>query len=142
MAFWIFKCDPNRYLLEDRLADQNTKITWTVSRFRDEIGHGDTVFLWVTGNERGIRAVIRVDEAPRLMAELESEQAYLKEHDTEERLRVVGTLTHRDVNLRLDELRKVKGLEQLSVFKGVKQGTNFPVTADQGAILLRLITER
>lgn len=62
--------------IKDRLADPNTKITWTVSRFKDEIGAGDTVFLWVTGDKRGIRAVMRVDEAPRLMAELETEQAY------------------------------------------------------------------
>jgi len=54
-------------------------LTWTVSRHRDEIGPGDTVFLWETGPNRGIRAVMRVNEAPRVMAELESEQAYWAE---------------------------------------------------------------
>ncbi len=47
MAFWIFKCNPDKYRLADRLADPNPTLTWTVSRFRHEINAGDTVFLWV-----------------------------------------------------------------------------------------------
>jgi hypothetical protein len=31
------------------------------------------------------------------------------------------------------------GLEDLSVFHGFQQQTNFPVTPEQGAILLRLV---
>jgi len=140
MAFWIFKCNPERYRLDERLADRaNSRITWTISRFKDEIGPGDTVFLWVTGNDRGIRAIMRVDDAPRMMPELESERAYWFDDDTKERLRVVGTLTHWNVNLRHDELRATEGLAELSVFKGFQQATNFPVTPEEGMILLRLI---
>ena len=139
MAFWIFKCNPDMYRLADRLADPNPTLTWTVSRFRDEINAGDTVFLWVTGPQRGIRAVIRVDEPPRLMAEMESEQAYWAERDTQEQFRVVGTLTRRAVNLPHTELREVEGLADLSVFTGFQQATNFPVTPAQGEILSRLV---
>jgi predicted RNA-binding protein with PUA-like domain len=141
MAFWIFKCNPERYRLADRLLDPNPTITWTVTRYRDEIGPGDTVFLWVTGRDRGIRAVMRVDEAPRLMRELESEQPYWAERDTQEQWRVVGILTHRNVNLAHTTLREVDGLEELSVFQGFQQQTNFPVTPNQGAILLQLIQD-
>lgn len=139
MAFWIFKCNPAKYRLADRLADPNPTLTWTVSRHRDEIGSGDTVFLWETGPNRGIRAVMRVDKAPRLMAELESEQAYWAERDTQEQWRVMGSLTHRDVGLSHTDLRGVPGLENLSVFHGFQQQTNFPVTPEEGAILLRLV---
>ena len=45
MAFWIFKFNPDRYRLADRLADPTPTLTWTVSRFRDEINAGDTVLL-------------------------------------------------------------------------------------------------
>jgi len=38
MAFWIFKHNPEKYRLNERLADPNPTITWTVRRFRDEIG--------------------------------------------------------------------------------------------------------
>jgi hypothetical protein len=139
MAFWIFKCNPGKYRLTDRLADPNPTLTWTVSRHRDEIGPGDTVFLWETGPNRGIRAVMRVDQAPCLMVELESEQSYWAERDTQEQWRVLGTLTHRDVGLIHTDLREVPGLENLSVFHGFQQQTNFPVTPEEGAILLRLV---
>ena len=138
MAFWIFKCNPDKYRLADRLADPNPTLTWTVSKFRDEIIAGDTVFLWVTGAQRGIQAVIRVDEPPRLMAEMENQQAYWAERDTQE-FRIVGTLTHRDINLSGNELREVEGLADLSVFIGFQQATNFPVTPAQGEILSRLV---
>jgi predicted RNA-binding protein with PUA-like domain len=139
MAYWIFKCNPEKYSLEDRLADPNPKITWTVSRFRDEINAGDTVFLWITGLKRGIRAVIRVDTPPKLMAELESEQTYWKDRDTEERWRVTGTIINRNVDLDHTVLKEVAGLEELSVFTGYQQTTNFAVTPEQGIILQRLV---
>jgi predicted RNA-binding protein with PUA-like domain len=139
MAFWIFKCNPEKYRLEDRLADPNPTLTWTVSRHPDEIEPGDTVFLWVTGSHRGIRAVMRVDQAPRLLAELESEQPYWAERDTQEQWRVLGTLTHRFANLSHTILRSVPGLGDLSVFHGFQQMTNFPVTPEEGALLMRMI---
>ena len=139
MAFWIFKCNPEKYRLEDRLGDPNPTLTWTASRHRDEIGAGDTAFLWVTGINRGIRAVMRVDQAPRLMAELESEQPYWAERDTQEQWRVLGTLTHRVVDHSHTALRDVVGLEHLSVFQGFQQMTNFPVTPEEGAILMRMV---
>jgi predicted RNA-binding protein with PUA-like domain len=139
MAYWIFKCNPEKYHLADRLADPNPTMTWTINQHRSEIGPGDTVFLWVTGHNRGISAVMRVDEGPRLMTELESEQRYWAERDTQEQWRVMGTITHRDFNLSHTILREEPGLENLSVFHGFQQKTNFPVTPAEGTILLRLI---
>jgi hypothetical protein len=141
MAFWIFKCNPDQYQLSDRLADPNPTISWRITRYRDEIAPGDTVFIWVTGRDRGVRAVMRVDEAPREMAELESEQPYGVERDTQTVWRVLGTLTHRDVNLSHAALREVPGLENLSVLRKdvFQQTTNFPVTPGEGAILLALV---
>lgn len=139
MAFWIFKCNPEKYRLDDRLEDANPTLTWTVSRYRDEIGEGDIVFLWVTGRNRGIRAVMRVDEAPRLMAELESEQPYWAERDIQEQWRVLGSLLHRNLDLPHNFLREGVGLENLSVFQGFQQTTNFPVRPDEGTLLMRMV---
>ena len=85
MAFWIFKCNPDLYRLDERLADPNPTQTWTVNQHPDEIGPGDSVFLWVTGPNRGIRAVMQVLEGPCEMPELDSEQAYWEEPDTQVR---------------------------------------------------------
>ena len=140
MAFWIFKYNSDKYHLAERLADPNPDITWTVSRYRDQIAPGDTIFIWETGPDRGIRAVLRAEGVPQDMAELESEQSYWAQRDNEVRFRVRATIIQRDVNLSHTDLRSVPGLENLSVFRGFQQGTNFPVTPDEGAILLRLMT--
>lgn len=58
MAFWIFKYNPAVYRLAERLADPNPTITWLVSRFKEEINAGDTAFLWMTGRNRCMRAVM------------------------------------------------------------------------------------
>jgi hypothetical protein len=141
MAYWIFKYNPEKYRLADRLADPSPEITWTVSRYRDQIAPGDTIFIWETGPERGIRAVLRAEGTPQDMAELESEQPYWAQRDNDIRCRVRATIIERDVDLPHTDLRTVPGLENLSIFHGFQQGTNFPVTPDEGAILLGLIRE-
>jgi hypothetical protein len=140
VAFWIFKCNPEKYRLAERLADPNPTLTWQANQHREEIGPGDTAFIWKTGPERGICAVVRVETEPRQMLELETELKYDVEPDTELRWRVQCTLTNRNVNLSHVALREVPGLENLSVFRKdvVARGTNFAVTPDEGAILLHL----
>jgi hypothetical protein len=138
MAFWIFKGNPEKYRLADRLADPSPIITWTVTRFRDEIRPGDTVFLWETGANRGIRAVLRVDEPPRDIPELPSEQSFWVEPDRTVSCRILGTITHRGLDLPGEQLRHVPGLESLPVFHGFQQQTN-SVTPEEGRILMRLI---
>jgi EVE domain len=142
MAYWIFKYNPAFYRLDDRLADPDPDITWTVSRYRDEIAPGDTIFIWQTGRDRGIRAILRAEAAPEDMAEIESELPYWTQGENDICCRVRATIIDRDVNLPHTELRTVPGLENLSVFHGFQQTSNFPVTPDEGAILLELIRGR
>jgi len=139
MAYWIFKCNPENYRLEERLADPNPMLTWSVTRYRTEIQIGDTVFLWVTGPKRGIRAVLKVELPPTQMVELESEQSWWVERDTKVEYRVICSLIHRDVNLSSEALKKFDELADLSVFTGYKQGTNYSVTPEQGRLLSQLI---
>ncbi len=138
MSFWIFKCDPKRYRLSDRMADPNPTISWLVTRYKKQITAGDIVFLMETGRKRSIRATMRVDVGPQDLAELESEQVYWAARDTETRCRVRGTLTHR-VNLPIEDLASVEGLRDLSILHGVQQGTNFRVTDTEGPLLMSLV---
>lgn len=139
MNYWIFKCDPQKYRLNERMADPNPLITWNVTRYREQIQPGDIVFLWETGTERGIRAVLRVDSIPQEIPEIESEQRYWVARDTAIKCRVRGTIEKRDVKLSHSILRETPGLENLSVFVGFQQGTNFSVSCEEGAIIERLI---
>lgn len=142
MSFWIFKCNPEKYNITSRLADPNNHFTWTVTRFRDQIGPGDIIFIWETGPNRGIRAVIQAESAPQEMPELPSEQSYWAEPDNRTQCRVFATITHRHVNLPQSQLRSTPGLENLSVFHGFQQGTNFPVTSEEGHILMKLVSDQ
>lgn len=139
MAFWLFKCRPDRYDLPRRLADPNPVISWTVSRYREEIRADDTVFLWVTGPDRGIRAVMRVDQPPQDIPELDTEKHFWTDGDESVACRVVGTITHRHLDLSTDALRNVPGLGELAVFHGYQQATNFAVSDAEGAILMDLV---
>jgi EVE domain len=138
MATWIFKCDPKLYRLSDRLSDPNNMISWLVTKYRNEIQPSDMVFLMETGPKRAILAVMRVDEAPQEREELESEQTYWVSRDTERRCRVLGTITKR-VDLPIEELKGVEGLEHLSILEGFQQGTNFKVTEAEAEILLKMV---
>ena len=144
MAFWIFKCSPASYRLSERLADPNPTVRWRVTRYRDEIRPGDTVFIWETGPGRGIRAIMRVDEPPRETTESPSEQPYNTRPDTGTVWRITATLLDRHLNLPHGLLRTIAGLEQLSVLRKdvFQQATNFPVTDAEGEILLRLAGEQ
>ncbi len=139
MSYWIFKCDPKKYRLGDRLDElEDEKTTWLVTRYKNDIAPGDTAFLMETGLKRAIRAVMRIDSSPQTTPELEHEQAYWTERDTENRCRVTGTLTHR-VDLPIADLKTVGALEQLSIFRGFQQGTNFKVSTDEGLKLMELV---
>jgi hypothetical protein len=141
MSYWIFKCDPKKYRLGERLAElPNPATTWLVTRYKKEIAPGDTAFLMETGPKRAIRAVMRVDSSPSNMAELSHEQDYWAERDTEIRCRVLGTLTHR-VHVLVDEIKEVEALKDLSIFKGFQQGTNFRVSEEEGRVLIEFVRD-
>src|SRR5438128_1247081 len=112
MAYWIFKCDPKLYRLSDRLSDSNNTITWLVTRYKKDISPGDTVFLMETGPKRAILAIVHVDEGPQNRRELEFEQTYWVNRDTEIRCRILGTITKR-LELPIEELKTVERLKEL-----------------------------
>jgi predicted RNA-binding protein with PUA-like domain len=139
MNYWIFKCDPTKYRLDDRLKDPHPHTTWRVSRYRDEIRTGDIAFIWQTGKERGLRAVLRVDADPYEMEELSHEQRFQAEPDHERCVRVACTLTHRFPLIPAASLKSIEALQNMPVFQGFQQATNFRLTLDEGNRLMSLI---
>ena len=139
MNYWIFKCNPEMYNLDARLSDPNPEITWLVTRYTNDIRPGDIAFLWQTGAERGIRAVMQIETSPQPMPELPSEQSYWITPETQVRCRVRGRLSHRGFSLSADQLKVVPALANLSVFHGFQQATNFPVSSEEGEALIAII---
>ena len=144
MAFWIFKCSPDKYQRSEQLADPNPAISWKATQCPDEIWPGATAFIWETAQHRGIRADMRIDEAPRESTDLPSEQPYSYPPVLGIVCRVRETLTHRDASLPHTALRLVRGLENLAVAHGdvFQQTTNFAVTEKEREILLQLLASQ
>jgi predicted RNA-binding protein with PUA-like domain len=140
VSYWIFKANPERFGIEDRLKDARPQTTWLVTRYREEIKPGDVAFVWCGGREPGIRAVMRGESHPEVRDELEHERPYwVDSRDAKPRVRVLGAFIHRSALLASRRLKSVPGLEKLSVFHGWQQATNFRVKDAEGEILLRLI---
>lgn len=144
MHYWIFKCRPTDgveegYRFSARMADPDPNTTWRVTRYQDEIRAGDVAFIWKTGKYRGIYAVMEIDENPRDMEEHYRENSYNVPPDYDVKLRVTGRLVKRLPGIPSAVLRGITGLEQLSVFHGFQQATNFPVSNEEGRIIISLI---
>jgi predicted RNA-binding protein with PUA-like domain len=139
LALWIFKSNPELFELDERLQDTEPHTTWKISRYKDEIQIGDLAFIWRTGPKRGIVAVMEITSKPQKMYELEREQKYWKNRDTELIIRVEGDFKCRCNFISYKELKQTNGLENLSVFHGFQQQTNFRVNEAEGNILMKII---
>lgn len=142
MNYWIFKANPQYYRLDERLSDPEPRITWSVTRYKDLIRKGDLAFIWRTGTQRGICALMSITSYPEIMEEIESEKKYALRPDVGLSLKVKGVLSDRFKLITSKSLKEIPSLESMSVFYGFQQSTNFRITADEAATMLQLIAQR
>ena len=139
MAYWVFQCNPKKYDLAARLEDPEPRISWTVRPHHKKIGAGDVAFLWISGPDAGIRAVMEIETAPLEMPELTNElQYWVDGEDDGPELRVLGRLMEREVNLPRRILLATPELSSLSILRR-PQGTNFRVSPGEGVKLMELV---
>ena len=141
MAFWIFEYNPDEVRSRGPLG--RSERGNHVRRSRVTATRSAPAIRSSSGKQAPNAAFVRSysESAPQDMPELESEQPYWVERDTKVRCRVLATITNRDVYLPHTELRSVPDLEDLSMFHGFQQGTNFRVTPEEGACLSRLVAQ-
>ena len=142
MNYWLFKCNPAKYDIDARLNDPEEKTTWRVTRYRKDVRAGDFAFIWRSGPNRRIVAVLKIETDPHEMAEPESERKYAINLPSGILYRVEGRFTHRFLDLSQEMLRKVPELIGLCLFQGFQQATNFRVTPQEGQRILNLIEEK
>ena len=142
MKYWIFKCNPDKYRIYDRLVNPERTTSWRVTRYRDAISPGDTAFIWPTGKHRGICAIVRIDSWPEDIAELEHELPYCVGLDTGIRCRVLGTIMNTFECISYKFILSVPALQNMSVFHGYQQATNFRLSHSEGMKIMDIINER
>ena len=152
MNYWIFCCNPEKYLLDKRLADagarrQTTQTTWRVNQYREKIQAGDVAFIWETGKKAGIRARILINSEPRDdMPEMPHELPYYVRHDCGDGLssapcmRVEAIIEATTANLPCDKVKNTQGLENMKIFRDWRH-TNCEITEDEGKILCKLLAD-
>jgi hypothetical protein len=141
-SVWIFQANPNHFNLVAHLSAPSTQVgsidSWSVRRYEDQIHDGDTVLLWSAGKSAGIYGVGTVVgssyERPR--QEWEGDDA--PEVGRAINYRLDRALVDRPI-LRSDLLQDPI-LKDLSIIRQ-PNGTNFPVTPQQWAVLQPLIRD-
>jgi hypothetical protein len=138
MRYWIFKCNPKSYRIDDRLRNPDPEIDWRVTRYWDEAMPGDTAFVWRTGEQRGICAELcikskaEIDQAPK-------RDKYWVGGQRGPMRYAEAVIVNRKRWLPAEGMKKDRRLRAMSVFHGFHQVTNFRLTPGQGSRLLELI---
>lgn len=78
---WIFQANPKTYNIDGALQKLK-EITWSVTRYKNEIQPGDRVFLWRSGGEAGIVADGTVMTAPDEMEIPGEDRGFVKNRRT------------------------------------------------------------
>jgi 5-methylcytosine-specific restriction protein B len=138
-SVWLFQANPKLYNIEAALNRQEDEILWSVRTYRDQIHPGDSVFIWRSGNDAGILARATVLTEPAMMDQDSLQFAIQPEKFTSPEVRVRLKIEQVYVPyLSRDELRDDERLADLSILKSA-QGTNFPVTQEQAAVIQELL---
>ena len=121
------------------------KIHWYVGQHKKRIKKAHVALIWMSGKESGIYAVAQIMSDPLETEEDEAEKPYWlsTEKDTTSTLRVKLKIVKTMINNPVfrHEVKAKESLKSLSILR-FAQGTNFPVTDDEWAVISGLITSR
>ena len=134
---WIFQGNP-KYFQMDAYLESRQEFSWTVNQHATEIKTGDRVYIWRAGENSGIVAV--AEATSDVAVQPDDFSGYWieapKDNDKRDRvrlrlleLRTRTTLLRSDLRLKLPDLRIISS----------PQGTNFPITPQQDAVIRQLL---
>ncbi len=141
---WVFQANPNRYDILNALSDPSLrKQKWQVNQNKEKIKEGHLALIWMSGKEAGIYAVATITSDPKIQVDFPWEERYwLKQEDKGKTgLRVTIEIIRdlRNHPVFREDLRKIPGLEKLSILRRFPQGTNFPVKSEEWKLLQAMI---
>jgi len=142
MSYWIFKANPENYRIDERLLDPNPNIIWAVTRYFERIKKDDIVFIWRGGTQRGICAVMEIDDCPVEPDINEINDGFEVPPGSVtlgEKHWAKGHFTKRFPVIEVNVIKKIEGLELFSFFSAFQQAINFSITRPEGSILLEFI---
>ncbi len=128
---WIFQANPDRFDIDGFLKQAAGQMSWLVARYKDEIGVGDTVYLWRSGKDAGIVAeAVVTGPVESLLVDPEALPFWIGgDAGSEPSPRVHMTpkrVANRREVIQRSWLKEDNELRDLSIIK-MPTGTNFPV---------------
>ena len=137
---WVFQANPQYYDLKSAIKSLD-KFTWQINQSQKQIHAGDTVYLWMSGQNAGILAVGTILTEPTEIPMAEKEQAFVKSTDKFEKLktRVRVRIEHvLKTPLLRTELLKHPILKEMGVIK-FPNATNFRLTSEEANELEKIV---
>lgn len=150
MRYWILQCNSRKYRIFEYWKKYPSLLdSWAVRFFKDEIKHGDHAFIWVSNeagkHNRGIYAKAEAvappeDNRPAFVTEAD----YWVDQNARSRLSKWSRVEIRYLKLfpnkplLADNLRKIKGLENLLVLRMPQSGV-YKLSENEGRTIESLI---
>ncbi|MFN4014231.1 MAG: EVE domain-containing protein [Reyranella sp.] len=128
---WIFQCNPDRFDIDGYLTQNVGQLSWLVARYKDDIGVGDTVYLWRSGEDAGIVSEAEViGPVETRLDDPEAQPFWIGgdaglEPSPRVRMALKRVANRREV-IQRSWLKEDHQLRDLSIIK-MPTGTNFPV---------------
>jgi predicted RNA-binding protein with PUA-like domain len=138
---WVFQANPKLWDVDRFLAAGHRQVSWLVQQYKADIGAGDRVFLWRSGDRAGVIATARVTAQPSLMPEdkpefrTDAEPAKFRGERLRVRLQIDNVLRR---PLTRTRIRLEDELSEMAILKR-PQGTNFPLKPSEEAAITKLI---
>jgi len=141
-SFWIFQGNPTMFDVEKYLSVKN-QIVWRVSRYKNEISIGDSVLIWVSGENSGVYAECKVTEAPSTTI-IEDAQNLWNDNiqSTGKEVRCRLSIQRKFVNnpILRTAIKKNDWANEVSIISN-PQGTNFRISQEHYKQILALYKE-
>ena len=148
VSTWIFQANPDVFDIDGYLAASTGDFRFLVTRYKNELSIGDTVYIWRSIGKQGdsdkagiVAEAVIVGPVEHVPDDPESlpfwkDQAAATQPEDRVMLRLVRLANKKEV-LKREWLKDDSVLSQLSILK-VASGTNFPVDAKQTTRLAQL----
>jgi MoxR-like ATPase len=137
---WIFQSNPTNYRLRDAVRELKED-TWLVTAHAEDIDAGQRVYIWESGPQGGIVAVVETVDRPSPRPESERGRRFMVDPTKFAGVRprvLLRFLQVVDPILSRERILSHPELANMSIFHQ-PQGTNFPVSPEEAEVLENLL---
>jgi|TARA_Y100000034_G_C6906301_1_gene420703 predicted RNA-binding protein with PUA-like domain len=142
MNYWLFKSNPKKWSIDDKMNSTNDLVSWGVSRYMDSYKSGDVSFLYRTGKNPGIVTVMKLITPNIVAYGFVHDQEFQEDEnpDLNLRNRVIGNVQFNTNFISLEDMKNNPTLTSWAAeISSVGNFANFKVSKEIGDELYLLV---